>query len=323
MADEYKIDRWGGWSTGRLANYSRFLVHTGGAIAIAQTATAPLERVKVLLQLQPILKPLQGEAALGGTVGAISRLISQFGFTSLWQGNMAHIWKNIATASVQYGCFLRVKRKMMPLGESNYYGPEAVLRKVGAASLSGFWALLLTYPLEVARLKMTVNLIPASEVKLYPSTKKALQVAMGQSGFASLYKGLLLSMGITVPYSTISILIYDYFKENPISSQTIPDPFKLYVAPAFLAGLVAQTFCYPLDTLRKRYLISGDLMAGKMYTSTRQTFNDCYFNEGLRALYRGFTISTIRFFPIVLAQFYAFDQLGMAIEMGKAALQKQ
>ena len=70
------------------------------------------------------------------------------------------------------------------------------------------------------------------------------------------------------------------------------------------AGIIAQTACYPLDTIRRRMQVKG-----KNYNSTAHAISTIVRTEGARSLYRGMSANTLKVMPNNAIRFMVFDYL--------------
>jgi hypothetical protein len=71
-----------------------------------------------------------------------------------------------------------------------------------------------------------------------------------------------------------------------------------------LAGLLAQTFVYPLDVVRRRLQTSTSVL----YTSTWDALSTIARNEGLaNGLYRGLTLNYLKTMPNVAIYMSLYD----------------
>jgi solute carrier family 25 phosphate transporter 23/24/25/41 len=59
-----------------------------------------------------------------------------------------------------------------------------------------------------------------------------------------------------------------------------------------VAGTVAASTCYPLDTIRRRMQ-----MKGRMYSSQADAFATIWRQEGMRGFYRGWAANTLKVVP--------------------------
>jgi solute carrier family 25 (adenine nucleotide translocator) protein 4/5/6/31 len=73
-----------------------FLV-AGVSAAVSKTVVAPIERVKLLLQVQDANKSIAAENRYSGIGDCFSRVIKEQGFGSLWRGNMANVIRYFPT----------------------------------------------------------------------------------------------------------------------------------------------------------------------------------------------------------------------------------
>merc|ERR1711865_1178026 len=72
--------------------------------AIAKTATAPIERVKLLIQTQDANpRIISGEVArYTGIVNCFTRVTAEQGFASFWRGNVANIVRYFPTQAFNF-----------------------------------------------------------------------------------------------------------------------------------------------------------------------------------------------------------------------------
>lgn len=63
----------------------------GISAAVSKTAVAPIERVKLLLQVQHVSKQIAAENRYKGMIDCFVRIPKEQGFLSYWRGNMANV----------------------------------------------------------------------------------------------------------------------------------------------------------------------------------------------------------------------------------------
>ncbi|CAG0924263.1 unnamed protein product, partial [Notodromas monacha] len=117
----------------------RHLVAGGIAGAVSRTSTAPLDRIKVFLQVH-------GLKRFGGLKGCLSHMISEGGFRSLWRGNGVNILKIAPESAFKFMGYEQVKR-MIRSGDNP--GEVRVSERFIAGSCAGAFSQSLIYPLEV------------------------------------------------------------------------------------------------------------------------------------------------------------------------------
>jgi solute carrier family 25 (adenine nucleotide translocator) protein 4/5/6/31 len=75
---------------------SDFLIG-GISAAVSKTAVAPIERVKLLLQVQDASKSIAVDKRYKGIGDCFSRVMSEQGFASFWRGNLANVIRYFPT----------------------------------------------------------------------------------------------------------------------------------------------------------------------------------------------------------------------------------
>uniref|UniRef100_A0ACB8F9E6 Uncharacterized protein n=1 Tax=Sphaerodactylus townsendi TaxID=933632 RepID=A0ACB8F9E6_9SAUR len=96
----------------------------GVAAAISKTAVAPIERVKLLLQVQHASKQITADKQYKGIIDCVVRIPKEQGFLSFWHGNLANViryfpthWMIAQTVTAVAGLtsypFDTVRRRMM------------------------------------------------------------------------------------------------------------------------------------------------------------------------------------------------------------------
>ena len=65
--------------------------------AVSKTIVAPIERVKMLLQVQDANKYMAAEDRYKGIVDCFSRVNKEQGFASFWRGNLANVIRYFPT----------------------------------------------------------------------------------------------------------------------------------------------------------------------------------------------------------------------------------
>jgi solute carrier family 25 (adenine nucleotide translocator) protein 4/5/6/31 len=69
----------------------------GVSAAVSKTIVAPIERVKMLLQVQDANKYMAAEDRYKGIVDCFSRVNKEQGFASFWRGNLANVIRYFPT----------------------------------------------------------------------------------------------------------------------------------------------------------------------------------------------------------------------------------
>lgn len=92
-------------SKGGAFDYEAFMkdfVAGGIAAAVSKTAVAPIERVKLLLQVQAVSKQISADKQYKGMVDCFKRIPQEQGFLSFWRGNLANVIRYFPTQALNF-----------------------------------------------------------------------------------------------------------------------------------------------------------------------------------------------------------------------------
>lgn len=151
-------------------------------------------------------------------------------------------------AATQFVAYDKVKVAM--IGSSD--GKLEVWQRLAAGSLSGIAAQTVTQPLDVLRIRLQTD--PEVKGKMFV----AARAMWSEGGLHTFYKGytpavLSLAPFIAVNFATFDTLKSWYYGDKKCTKQELKDRNPLVVLSlGALSGIIAQTVCYPLDTVRRR-----------------------------------------------------------------------
>ena len=74
----------------------------GISAAVSKTVVAPLERVKILLQIQDSQKFIPKDQQYKGIVDCFSRVYKEQGFLSFWRGNVVNVVRYFPTQALNF-----------------------------------------------------------------------------------------------------------------------------------------------------------------------------------------------------------------------------
>ncbi|CAL1130994.1 unnamed protein product, partial [Cladocopium goreaui] len=269
----------------------------GYARVLSKLASAPLERVKVCLQVGlPAGQP--------GLMATLQSLIRNQGYRGLWRGSATHAAASIFGGFARLSALRTTQMWMMPGGNRHYQGLEGYVRRCSFLYMSGAGAVTLVYPLDAA-----YTCLAADSTERFRGLRHFLSTTRREHGLLSLYRGLPLCLVTALPYICIATGLHDLLAPwlmkqmgNPPSvDQKSLQPGDLFWlvrhgAPAHLypwnlvvgatSGFVAQTACRRKDMPESLRDCPGTRFA-KRVTST----------GGPTSFYRGLTLNSLKLFP--------------------------
>jgi len=269
----------------------------GTAGAVSKTLTAPIERVKLLIQTQdanPLVR--SGEVQrYTGIVNCFSRISSEQGVGAFWRGNATNCIRYFPTQAFNLS-FKDTFKQMFPK-----YDPKTQFWQFFGANMASGGAaaaccLCIVYPLDYARTRL------ASDVGGGKKTFSGLgdcikKTAAGPGGVGALYTGFGVSLAGIIPYRGFQLGAFDTLVGlNPFKDDNGVLGILTTFASAQTAILLGATISYPFDTVRRRLQLQAELPVEKhIYKGTADCLKKIAAEEGVAAgIYKGFVANAFR-----------------------------
>jgi solute carrier family 25 phosphate transporter 23/24/25/41 len=296
----------------------------GVAGGLSRTAVAPLERLKILQQVAG-----NTTTAYNGVFNGLSHIWKTEGIRGMMKGNGANcirIVPNSASKFLAYeyleGYILGYVRQSDPAAE---LGP---LTRLCAGAGAGIFAMSATYPLDMIRGRLTVQ-VDGKTKKAYTSMTHAARVIIREEGIGAVYKGWVPSVIGVIPYVGLNFAVYGTLKDMAAKAQGLESTKDLSVpmglACGGIAGAIGQTVAYPFDVCRRKLQVSGwdgakALAEGEAAKRTPVRYTgmvDCFVkvvkHEGVGALFHGLSANYIKVAPSIAIAFVTYEQLKKAL----------
>uniref|UniRef100_A0A6B0V7L3 ADP/ATP translocase n=1 Tax=Ixodes ricinus TaxID=34613 RepID=A0A6B0V7L3_IXORI len=276
-----------------VVSFLKDFIAGGVAAAISKTSVAPIERVKLLLQVQHVSKQLTPDKQYKGMIDCFVRIPKEQGFLSFWRGNLANVIRYFPTQALNFA--FKDKYKQLFLGgvdkKTQFWRYFAGNLASGGAA--GATSLCFVYPLDFARTRLAADIGKGAGQREFSGLGNCLTKIFKSDGLIGLYRGF----GVSVQ----GIIIYRaaYFGFFDTAKGMLPDPKN---TPLVISWLIAQTvttvagiMSYPFDTVRRRMMMqSGRAKADLMYKSTAHCWGKIYKTEGGAAFSKGAFSNVLR-----------------------------
>lgn len=273
-------------------SFAKDFIAGGVSAAVSKTAVAPIERVKLLLQVQAVSKQIAKENQYKGIIDCFVRIPKEQGFISFWRGNFANVIRYFPTQALNFAFKDKYKQVFLGGVDKNkqfwrYFGGN--LASGGAA---GATSLCFVYPLDFARTRLAAD-IGKKGSREFNGLGDCLVKIFKADGPLGLYRGFVVSVQGIIIYRAA------YFGFFDTAKGMLPNPKN---TPLVISWLIAQTvttvsgiISYPFDTVRRRMMMqSGRPAAERQYKSTL----DCWVKvgkvEGTGAFFRGAFSNVLR-----------------------------
>eukprot|EP00658_Telonema_sp_P-2_P011821 TRINITY_DN1452_c0_g1_i10.p1 TRINITY_DN1452_c0_g1~~TRINITY_DN1452_c0_g1_i10.p1 ORF type:complete len:331 (+),score=59.44 TRINITY_DN1452_c0_g1_i10:172-1164(+) len=279
------------------------LNHTvAGGVAglVSKTATAPLSRITILMQVG-LVRPTEFRARLG-------EIVRVDGIRGLWKGNMASCIHRVPYAAINFTTFDKVKRLLTNGQVANE--DISMLTRLLAGGIAGGTALTCVYPLDLIRTRLS------SQVRgigvQYSGIVQGLGSVVQTEGVLALYKGLPATLIQVVPSMAMSYASYETCKFNLAAHKLFSDETGLptvgaTLVSAVVAGMISSTAMFPIDVIRRRLQLDGTGGERSRYRGLVHCAQSMIKREGFRALYGGLSFEIMRVMPTVVLLFGSYE----------------
>lgn len=289
---------------------------------MSRTAVAPLERLKILMQVQGSQK------VYTGVWQGLKYMAKQEGVWGMMKGNWTNCVRIIPNSAVKFLTYEQLSRYIARTSQdSGGDGRMTPLLRLSAGAGAGIVAMSATYPLDMVRGRLTVQ---ESTNKQYTSIIHCARVVIKEEGLVALWRGWVPSVIGVVPYVGLNFAVYETLKEVVLDHYELQSERELSVvtrlACGALAGTVGQTVAYPLDVVRRRMQMSGWVGAQSLHHSGGKAvvykgMTDCFTQtvkeEGCSALFKGLWPNYVKVVPSIAIAFVTYEQLkeSMGVEL--------
>jgi hypothetical protein len=284
------------------ADMTRRMVCGGLAGMIAKTATNPLERIKMLSQT--------GEHGLNKKAPSVLHLYRSIlkteGIIGLWAGNGANLLRVFPAKAVVFSTndlYQGVFRRWSHTSAGEKLAPAWAFLAGGCAGMS---ASACTYPLDLARGRISGKLASTKGNKHYHGLIRTVLLTVKDEGALALYKGVTPTLMGAMPYEGIKFGTVGYLERVFPSEETTPWRKMLFGG---LGGVMAGLITYPNDTVRRKMQLQGSRGTQTEYTGYWDCVRKTYRAEGISRFYRGVTINIVRMAPNAAVQFGSYEML--------------
>ncbi|KER22190.1 hypothetical protein T265_09658 [Opisthorchis viverrini] len=237
-------------------NFLETSVLSGTAAVISKTVSAPIERVKLMIQNQDeMMKQGRLDKPYTGMIDCTIRTFKTEGVIPFWRGNVPNCIRYFPTQALNFAFKDNIRVLFNPQKTDTYW--VTFYKNVASGGAAGAGSLLFVYSLDYARTRLANDALAASKgagtrefnglVDVYVKTFRS-------DGIAGLYRGFCLSCVGIIVYRGFYFGLYDTIK--PIA---LGDNAGLTVS--FILGyavtIISETLAYPIDTVRRRLMMTS------------------------------------------------------------------
>ncbi|THH27467.1 hypothetical protein EUX98_g6715 [Antrodiella citrinella] len=277
----------------------------GTAAAISKTVAAPIERVKLLMQNQgAMLVAGRLDRPYTGIGDCFKRTFAEDGLVSFWRGNGTNVIRYFPTQALNFA-FKDSYKQMFGFKKSEGFWIW-VGGNVASGAAAGASSSVFVYSLDYARTRLSADnkSVGKGGQRQFSGLFDVYKQTLKSDGVKGLYRGFVPSVLGIIVYRGLYFGGYDSIRDTFLIG-----PLQGNFLASFAVGWGAAWFAYPLDTIRRRMMMtSGEKV---QYKSFIDAGKQIALKEGYKALFAGAGANIFRGVAAagVLALYDQFQQL--------------
>ncbi|XP_034942907.1 calcium-binding mitochondrial carrier protein SCaMC-2 isoform X1 [Chelonus insularis] len=274
----------------------RHLLAGGIAGAVSRTCTAPLDRIKVYLQVH-------GTRHCNMT-NCLRYMLKEGGIFSLWRGNGINVLKIGPETALKFMAYEQVKRSI----KGNDSRELRIDERFMAGSIAGGISQSAIYPLEVLKTRLALR-----KTGEFSGILDAAKKIYAQGGLRSFYRGYIPNLIGILPYAGIDLAVYETLKNRYLKTHTDNEQpaFWVLLLCGTASSTAGQVCSYPLALVRTK--LQAELSPGNSPNTMIGVFQDIIQREGIRGLYRGLTPNFLKVAPAVSISYVVYERFRQAL----------
>ncbi len=228
--------------------------------SVAKTMTAPIERVKLIIQTQDSNPKIRsGEVKrYTGIVNCFTRISAEQGIAAFWRGNLTNIIRYFPTQAFNLA-FKDSIKAMFPKVDKKKEFLKSFGINMASGGLAGAGSLAIVYPLDYARTRLASD-VGTGEKQFKGLADCLRKTSQGPKGVLALYNGFGVSVVGIIPYRGVYFGFFDTLMDNNPYSKSENTLFRsgsTFIC-AQTAAISAGYASYPFDTVRRRLQMQSE-----------------------------------------------------------------
>jgi len=267
-------------------NFVRDFMLGGIAGGVSKTVVSPLERVKLLLQVQDASTQIGngGTVKYRGFTDCMVRVYKEQGVISYWRGNWANVLRYFPTQALNFA-FKEKYQKIFVRHDKKTDFWKFFAGMLASGGAAGATSLCVVYPLDFARTRMGADVGRGVNDRLYNGLVDCVKKTYLHDGVRGMYYGFGVSVAGIIVYRAAFFGFYDTMKALIYDDPKKSNPFVTF-GIGFGVETAAGIIAYPFDTVRRRMM----MQAGRsdiIYKNTMDCWRKILVNEGPTAYFKG------------------------------------
>ena len=258
---------------------------------LSKTLTAPIERIKLLLQLQDASSQIPASSRYTGVWNCTIRVLKDQGVLSFWRGNLANVVRYIPSMAFAFATKDWFKRTFCRFDAEKdkmkfYWG------NLASGGFGGAAAALVTYPLDFTRTRLAADIGRVRKERLYLGTVDCVQKVIKTDGVKGIYRGISVALPVFILYRSLYFGLYDSWTYTAKGgNSTLAPASRLLIAVTVTT--IASITLYPFDTIRRRFMMQSG-RSDLLYSGIIDCARKIYATEGINGYFKGGLVNLTR-----------------------------
>lgn len=269
--------------------------------AVSRTGTAPLDRMKVFMQVH------SSKTNKISISSGFKQMVKEGGIRSLWRGNGVNVLKIAPETAIKFWAYEQYKKLIASEG-----GTVKPHERFIAGSLAGATAQTIIYPMEVMKTRLTLG-----KTGQYSGMLNCGKKILKREGVKAFYKGYIPNILGIIPYAGIDLAVYESLKNFWLTRYATDSPnpgILVLLGCGTISSTCGQLASYPLALIRTRMQAQAS-MEGSPQLSMVNLTKRIVSNEGFFGLYRGIAPNFMKVIPAVSISYvvYEYSKTGLGL----------
>lgn len=262
-----------------------------GAVAgaVSRTCTAPLDRLKVYLQVRG--------TEFASLSYCFKQILKDGGYLALWRGNYINVLKIAPETAIKFMAYEHAKRKI----RGNSSVELTIQQRFIAGALAGVVSQTVIYPMEVLKTRLVLG-----QTGDHRGIIDCAQKILRTEGIRGFYRGYVPNLIGIIPYAGVDLAVYETLKRSYLKSKHKLPENETRIHILLICGAISsscgQLLSYPLALVRTR------LQAMTKFVPMRTLFRQIYNEQGLTGFYRGIVPNFMKVAPAVSISYVVYEK---------------
>lgn len=168
-------------------------------------------------------------------------------------------------------------------------------------------------PAEISLIRMTADgRLPLNERRNYTGVFNALTRIAREEGILTLWRGCIPTMGRAMVVNAAQLASYSQAKQYLIKTEVFEEGIQLHFVASMMSGFITTVASMPVDIAKTRLQNMKVVDEKPEYRGTVDVLSRVIRQEGLFALWKGFTPYFCRLGPHTVLTFIFLEQMNTA-----------